>query len=110
MGQLLAFTGGIGRPVLTPGQRAAIEGQIETLIAFLDLADGDTDSEPEHDVDEAHDDGCGPIVLQGRTVWGAVDDEPYRYSPLPIYALDQTRGPINHAAAVAAYLDQMEGR
>lgn len=27
--------------------------------------------------DEARDDGCGPINLRGRIVWGAAEDEPH---------------------------------
>jgi hypothetical protein len=112
MGRLRIIQGGRkAHPFhLTADERAAIEWEIERLIMSLDLADGDPDLEPEEDTDAAHDDGCGPIAINGRVVWGSRDDEPYRNVPHPRYGIDQSRGPINHAGAVAAYLDQQGGR
>lgn len=74
--------------------RAAIEDEIERLIALLDTFDGDTDLEAEHDVDDAHDDGCGSFYAQGRRLWGSPHEEDGRLKPA--YGVDQSAGPINY--------------
>lgn len=44
------------------------------LIDRLDEIDGDPDLEDDDPgEDEARDDGCGPISLHGRIVWGAYE-------------------------------------
>lgn len=95
---------------LSADERRAIEWEIERLIATLDLADGDTDLEPEEDACAAGDDGCGALLLDGQTVWGSDHDEPYRNTPRPIYGINQTRLPLNLNGAVAARLNQLEAR
>ncbi len=95
---------------LSAEERAAIEWEIERLIATLDLADGDTDLEAEEDTCAAGDDGCGAFLLDGQTLWGSVEDEPYRNTPRPIYGIDQTRLPLNLTGAVATRLNQLEAR
>lgn len=86
---------------LTRQHRAAIEDQIEALIAMLDALDGDPDLEPEDDVCAARDDGCGPFYVQGRRLWGSIDEDPGVLRP--IYGSDQTAGPINYADASRAH-------
>lgn len=93
--------------VLTDDQRRAIAAQIEALIGLLDAADGDPDLEPEVDMDSARDDGCGPIHLNGRVVWGSDHDGCYD-AMLPRYGRDQSRGPINGAEGTKSYLRGME--
>ena len=63
--------------------RKAIEEEVERLLAVLDDLDGDPDLEPEQDVDGGHDDGCGPVYIQGREVWGSeIADQPDRLLPI----------------------------
>ena len=72
---------------IAPTSRAAIEAEIERLIALLDLADGDCDLE--------EDDAAG----------GNVEDEPQMgvgqdyYRMPPCYGIDQSKGPINEHEA-----------
>lgn len=82
--------------------RAAIEDEIERLIALLDGADGDPDIEPEDDYCIAGDDGCGLArSMTGGTAWGAPEEEPGVL--VPRYGEDQSAGPINFNAALRAY-------
>lgn len=81
---------------LSTAHRSAIENQIEILLALLDQMDGDLDLEPEEDVCSAHDDGCGVVTLNGHRRWGSEQDGEYLD---PVYATDQSAGPINHPAA-----------
>lgn len=60
-------------PILARADRRRIEAHIESLIAMLDVIDGDADEE-DHDPDrcEAGDDGCGVFVHWSRgALWGA---------------------------------------
>ena len=68
--------------LLTREDRRAIAAQIEALIAVLDAADGDCDLE---DDDPA---GGNPDDV------GEVPDWLPRF-PLPVYGIDQRRGPTN---------------
>ena len=81
---------------LTAAHRSAIEEQVETLIALLDAMDGDVDREAEEDVCSAHDDGCGLVMVNGERRWGSERDEEYL---APVYAADQSPGPINYPEA-----------
>lgn len=68
---------------ISPRDREAIENEIERLLAVLDDLDGDPDLEPEQDVDGAHDDGCGPVYINGHKHWGAeLADMPERILPI----------------------------
>jgi hypothetical protein len=67
--------------------RARLEALIADAIEMLDQIDGDADDEPETDCCEAGDDGCGPLIRQGLTVWGSQEDEHYQ---APDYGVDQT--------------------
>ena len=87
---------------LTTAHRAAIEDQVETLLALLDAMDGDCDLEPEHDRCEAGDDGCGALYNhQGVRVWGSSDED--RGVLKPVYGADQTAGPVNYEDASRGY-------
>lgn len=52
--------------------RAAIDRLVSRMIERLDEMDGNPDAEPD-DEDQcgAGDDGCAPVVLNGRTLWGS---------------------------------------
>ena len=79
--------------------RLDIEDEIERLIGLLDLIDApDEDREPELDYCQAGDDGCGAYVEHGVTHWGSRDEDPGVLRPL--YAVDQSAGPINEVEAV----------
>lgn len=57
--------------------RAAIDRLVARMIERLDETDGNLDAEPD-DEDQcgAGDDGCAPVVLNGRTLWGSdLEDE-----------------------------------
>jgi hypothetical protein len=78
--------------------RAELARLTERLIDQMDMLDGDPDlevtsedDEPEEDVDPAHDDGCGPVVINGRQRWGSEEDE--RGQVIPTYGVDQSTGP-----------------
>lgn len=73
--------------------RAELSRLTERLIDRMDEIDGDPDLEPETDVDDAHDDGCGPVHKHGRIFWGAAEDDPGR-NYIPIYESDQSAGPL----------------
>lgn len=73
--------------------RAELARLTERLIDRMDEMDGDPDLEPEQDVDDAHDDGCGPVHKHGLTFWGAAEDDPGR-DYIPIYGNDQSAGPL----------------
>lgn len=80
---------------LTPSHRAAIEDQIEALIALLDGFDGDPDLEPEHDRCGAADDGCGRLEAhQARFAFREV-------LAVPFYGIDQDTEPTNQREAEA---------
>lgn len=70
---------------LRPEDRFAIEAQIEALIELLDQEDGDCDLEPDDDM--------------------AVDDMPcdIHENLRPLYAIDQSAGPINEVEAIEHY-------
>ncbi|WP_288804621.1 hypothetical protein [uncultured Novosphingobium sp.] len=69
---------------LTAMDRRAIEAQIESLIELLDQFDGDPDLEPEHEDYDACDAG-----------------EPANFvEMLPVYGLDQSKGPLNEREAI----------
>jgi hypothetical protein len=72
---------------LTALDRKAVERQIEELIELLDTLDGDPDLEE----DELHED---PLD---------VGEEDTFMEALPIYSLDQSKGPVNKRAAYNAY-------
>lgn len=73
--------------------RAELSRLTERLIDRMDEIDGDPDFEPEQDVDDAHDDGCGPVHRRGLTLWGAAEDDEGR-GYIPIYGDDQSAGPL----------------
>lgn len=73
--------------------RAELSRLTERLIDRMDALDGDPDLEPETDVDDAHDDGCGPVYKHGATFWGAAEDDAGR-NYIPIYGDDQSAGPL----------------
>ena len=77
--------------------RAEIEAEIERLIGLLDTADGDCDLEPEHDFCLAGDDGCAEIWRNGERLWGAETDQ--TLTVVPLYGIDQSRGPVNEREA-----------
>lgn len=76
---------------LTVLDRKAVERQIEELIELLDTLDGDPDLEE----DELHED---PLDL------GEAEN---LYDTVPIYGLDQSRGPLNERAAYQAHRQRM---
>lgn len=76
--------------VLARFDRTEIAGFIEVAIGLLDVADGDPDLE---DDDPAGD----PIEMHGE-----MNDGPL-YKTLPIYGLDQSKGPTNERAAHRAH-------
>ncbi len=89
IGQVEALT-------ITRARRREIEAEIERLIALLDTADGDPDLED--------DDPAGDPLDRGE----AEDWRPDGFVlPRPIYAVDQSAGPINEPAAYRAYLQAM---
>lgn len=56
--------------------RAAIDRLVSRMIERLDELDGNPDAEPDdEDQCAAADDGCAPVVLNDRTLWGSVDEE-----------------------------------
>lgn len=81
-----------------PLDRKAISDQIETLIGLLDAMDGDFDLEPEEDYCVAGDDGCAPLILNGRTHWGSPDEAAVIVAR---YGIDQSLGPVNAEEADA---------
>jgi hypothetical protein len=85
VGQMLA--------VIPSLPRAELSRLTERLIDRMDELDGDADAELEHDVDDANDDGCGPVHKHGLTFWGAAGDEEGR-DCIPIYGADQSAGPL----------------
>lgn len=87
--------------------RAAIADQIETLIALLDVMDGDPDFEPEDDRCMAGDDGCAPFLLQGKQYWGSTDED--RGVLKPAYGINQTEGPINYVELDQAHRARLMG-
>ena len=54
--------------------RHELEAVTERLIDWLNTLDPDPELEPEEDRCVAGDDGCAPVILHGRTYWGAYDD------------------------------------
>lgn len=78
--------------------RSMLARLTERMIDRMDEIDGDPDFEPEEDVDGAHDDGCGPVLINGHKVWGSELDG--WMSKLPVYGIDQSRGPTNALAAM----------
>lgn len=92
---------------MTSAQRGMLENIIERLIGLLDAVDGDCDFEAEEDACTAGDDGCGPIYVYGRKLWGSDADQ--LLSVLPVYGADQTRGPLNERAAHREYQRVMCG-
>jgi hypothetical protein len=75
--------------------RAELARLTERMIDRMDELDGDPDLELEHEGDDSHDDGCGPIYIHGRRVWGSDEDD--RGVITPRYGVDQSAGPINKA-------------
>jgi hypothetical protein len=74
--------------------REELETFTEIAIDVLDTMDGDPDFEPEEDRCGAADDGCAPVVAEGRVYWGSLADaEGSRHAPVPRYGVDQT-GPL----------------
>jgi hypothetical protein len=73
--------------------RAELSRIADRLIDRMDEIDGDPDLEPETDIDDANDDGCGPVHKHGRTFWGAAEDDEGRNN-VPIYDVDQSAGPL----------------
>ncbi len=88
-------TAGIGQllAAIPSLPRAELARLTERLIDRMDVLDGDPDLEPETDVDDAHDDGCGPVHKHGATFWGAAEDDPGR-NYIPLYGDDQSAGPL----------------
>lgn len=79
---------------LSRGLRLEIEREVERLIALLDAADGDCDLE---DDDPSGD----PLDLVGEA---SSDDGRGLLLTRPVWALDQTEGPVNHHQAQREYL------
>jgi hypothetical protein len=75
------------------GNRAAIEDQIETLIALLDALDGDCDAE-----DDREDD---PLDH------GEADETANLFAPA--YGIDQTLGPINGHQIISDHYRRLRG-
>lgn len=103
---------------LPPMNRRAIEDQIELLIALLDATDGDPDLEEDcEDRCSAGEDDAA-LFSQGWMGYDhfhflpdeneeeddAAGDDCYRL--LPLYGVDQSRGPLNHIEAERAHLHQ----
>lgn len=59
-----------------------------------DMGAEDYAFDPEEDMCEAGDDGCGPVLIHGSLHWGATEDGTDRLAR-PKYGLDQTRGPLS---------------
>jgi hypothetical protein len=76
--------------------KADLADATEFLIMTLDALDGDADLEPEEDVCIAGDDGCGPRIspYSGGVLWGSDREEDSVFS-FPVYAIDQSRGPVS---------------
>ncbi|KQM64688.1 hypothetical protein ASE65_15575 [Sphingomonas sp. Leaf16] len=56
--------------------RAAINRLVARMIERLDEMDGDPEAEPDNeDQCGAGDDGCAPVLLNGRVHWGSADEE-----------------------------------
>lgn len=84
---------------ITPAHRGRIEDQIEALIALLDRDDGDPDLE---DDDPAGD----PLDERGEA---QTEDGTELLRTRPLYALDQSLGPINETAALKARARELYG-
>lgn len=54
--------------------RAELSRLTERLIDRMDELDRDPELEAEEDVCSAADDGCGPVFIRGKLVWGAEHD------------------------------------
>lgn len=87
----------MGVQFIPPRRRAAIETEIEMhlarverLVARLDRADSPSD-------DMEDDDPSGDPIDQKGECWS--DDGRGVHRTLPLYGLDQTRGPVNHREA-----------
>lgn len=80
--------------VLDQAARLQIEEEVERLLALLDAADGDCDLE---DDDPSGD----PLDLVGEA---SSDDGRGLLLTPPVWALDQTEGPVNHQQAQREYL------
>lgn len=74
-------------------RRARIEAIVETCIAYLDAIDGDCDLED--------DDPSGDPLDHGE-LGGFVHPE-ILMATLPLYGVDQSRGPINEVEAYRAH-------
>lgn len=119
----------MGMHFTIPAPRALIEAQIESLIALLDVMDGDSDLEEDNeDRCAAHDDEGGALFAAYDGRWrmcpgdpddaedggdaeeddpsgGAIDDIPHDQEHLliPKYGIDQTKGMTNVAVASLAW-------
>jgi len=103
--------------VLAAFDRNQLAGFIEVAIGLLDLADGDPDLEPNGDeldgtggeddfVDyEGNGPGC-PVSDPGGDPLdkGEMGDGPL-YATLPVYGIDQRKGPTNEVTAHRAHLE-----
>lgn len=85
--------------------RAELSRLTERLIERMDVLDGDSDFEPETDIDDANDDGCGLVHKHGLTFWGAAKDDEGR-NHIPIYGVDQSVGPAKDRSGAYRWYQQ----
>ena len=93
--------------LMPPHRRMAIEGEIDTLLHRATLLIARLDRADEPFMDSEDDDPAGDPLDKGE---GEGHFGQGLYAVLPRYGIDQSRGPINEAAAYRAYQRDMMSR